>query len=285
MWLPSWARSSMRRGDDCKPNSMAAGAGLVMTCTGSAKRFAPASDCSPTRQKHRLNSVFAADNHAALLVCWQFYQDTIAAYAAHPRKGKKLMGRLIDTLASTIPNELKELRSLRTTFQRRRADILAYFDHPGTSNGPTEAINGRLEHLRGIALGFRNRGNYLIRSLLHAGGLAASSTALFMKSLYSVRKHRIGTIAEVHYRDSVAKSRADNPLSKPSKADSGLVGHTYFLPSPAQSVLRAVTFRRKRSTVIGDNSCHCPDSRTSMPRSAYEWFQTRFRFAIATGNE
>ena len=31
-----------------------------------------------------------------------------------------------------------------------------YFDRPGTSNGPTEAINGRLEHLRGTALGFRN---------------------------------------------------------------------------------------------------------------------------------
>src|SRR5699024_8115911 len=100
------------------------------------------------KQKHPLNTVFAADNHAALLVCWQFYQDTIAAYAAHPRKGKELMGRLIDTLASTIPDELNELCSLRTTFQRRRADILAYFDHPGTSNGPTEAINGRLEHLR-----------------------------------------------------------------------------------------------------------------------------------------
>jgi len=26
---------------------------------------------------------------------------------------------------------------------------LAYFDRPGTSNGPTEAINGRLENLRG----------------------------------------------------------------------------------------------------------------------------------------
>ena len=121
----------------------------------------------------RLNSVFGADNHAALLECWQFYQDTIAAYAAHPRKGKDLMSRLIDTLASTIPHELNELRSLRTTFQRRRADILAYFDHPGTSSGPTEAINGRLEHLRDIALGFRNRGNYLIRSLLHAGGMPA----------------------------------------------------------------------------------------------------------------
>src|SRR5699024_12773553 len=53
------------------------------------------------------------------------------------------------------------------------ADNLAFFDHLGTSNGPAEVINGRLEHLRGIALGFRNRGNYLICSLLHAGELAA----------------------------------------------------------------------------------------------------------------
>jgi len=37
----------------------------------------------------------------------------------------------------------------------RAVDVLAYFDRPGTSNGATEAINGRLEHLRGSALGFR----------------------------------------------------------------------------------------------------------------------------------
>ena len=41
--------------------------------------------------------------------------------------------------------------------------MLAYFDRPGTSNGPTEAINGRLEHLRGSALGFRNLTNYIAR--------------------------------------------------------------------------------------------------------------------------
>ena len=35
---------------------------------------------------------------------------------------------------------------------KRAADVLAYFDRPGTSNGPTEAINGRLEHLRGSFL-------------------------------------------------------------------------------------------------------------------------------------
>jgi transposase len=39
--------------------------------------------------------------------------------------------------------------------------VLAYFDRPRTSNGPTEAINGRLEHLRGSALGFRNLTNYI----------------------------------------------------------------------------------------------------------------------------
>ncbi|NMX04550.1 transposase, partial [Mobiluncus mulieris] len=44
------------------------------------------------------------------------------------------------------------------------------FDHPHSSNGPTEAINGRLEHLRGTALGFRNLINYRIRCLLETGG-------------------------------------------------------------------------------------------------------------------
>ncbi|WP_371440937.1 transposase, partial [Corynebacterium sp. HMSC28B08] len=36
-----------------------------------------------------------------------------------------------------------------------RGCVLAYFDI-GASNGPVEAINGRLEHLRGTALGLRN---------------------------------------------------------------------------------------------------------------------------------
>jgi len=65
---------------------------------------------------------------------------------------------------------LTELRRLGRTLTHRAADVLAYFDRPGTSNGPTEAINGRLEHLRGSALGFRNLTNYIARSLLESGG-------------------------------------------------------------------------------------------------------------------
>lgn len=51
-----------------------------------------------------------------------------------------------------------------------RLDVLAFFDRPGTSNGPTEAINGRVEHLRGSAFGVGNLTNYITGSLLEAGG-------------------------------------------------------------------------------------------------------------------
>jgi len=80
------------------------------------------------------------------------------------------MFRLISSLSHGVPSPLVELITLGRTLKRRAADVLAYFDRPGTSNGPTEAINGRLEHLRGSALGFRNLTNYIARSLLETGG-------------------------------------------------------------------------------------------------------------------
>jgi transposase len=80
------------------------------------------------------------------------------------------MQAVIAALSHGVPAALTELRKLGQTLNRRATDVLAYFDRPGTSNGPTEAINGRLEHLRGSALGFRNLTNYIARSLLETGG-------------------------------------------------------------------------------------------------------------------
>ena len=109
--------------------------------------------------------------HPCLAVTWESYQNIIDAYQhPEPAAGKKLMATVIDTLATGVPAALPELRTLGRTLQRRRADVLAYFDHPGTSNGPTEAINGLLEHLRGTARGFRNLTHYIARCLLDAGG-------------------------------------------------------------------------------------------------------------------
>ena len=80
------------------------------------------------------------------------------------------MVQVIDSLSHGVPKPLTELITLGRTLTKRAVDVLAYFDRPGASNGPTEAINGRLEHLRGSALGFRNLTNYIARCLLEAGG-------------------------------------------------------------------------------------------------------------------
>lgn len=69
-----------------------------------------------------------------------------------------------------VPHQLSELASLGRTLKRRSGDMLAYFDRESTSYGPTAAINGRLEHPRGSALGLKNRANYIARPLLDADG-------------------------------------------------------------------------------------------------------------------
>jgi transposase len=125
-----------------------------------------------TRQRTRLEAVFAAEEHTPVEVTWLVYQQIITAYAhPDPREGKTLLARVIDSLRTAVPAGLDELATLGRTLQRRREDVLAYFTHRA-SNGPTEAINGRLEALRRNALGFRNLINYRIRSLLHCGALA-----------------------------------------------------------------------------------------------------------------
>ena len=106
-------------------------------------------------QARRLEALFADERHAAVQAAWGVYQRLIQAYRTEEAGlGKYLMQRLIDSLRQTIPDGLEEIQTLARTLTERASDILAYFDRPRTSNGPTEAINGRLEHLRGIALGF-----------------------------------------------------------------------------------------------------------------------------------
>ena len=70
-----------------------------------------------------------------------------------------------------VPSRLTEFIALGRTLKRRAGDILVYFDHPHTSNGPTEAINGRVEHLGGSALGVRNLTHYITRPFLETSGL------------------------------------------------------------------------------------------------------------------
>ncbi|HEY0948655.1 ISL3 family transposase [Nocardioides sp.] len=128
-------------------------------------------DLLTDKQTSRLQNLFDREEHVEVEATWGIYQRMIAAYREPDRtRGRELMAAVIESVSSGVPAALTELITLGRTLKKRAADVLAYFDRPGTSNGPTEAINGRLEHLRGSALGFRNLTNYIARCLLEAGG-------------------------------------------------------------------------------------------------------------------
>ena len=131
----------------------------------------PAPTCSPTSSSSGSTHCSPIDDHVQVEATWGIYQRMIAAYREPDRaRGRQLMVNADRLAQPRRAGALTEVITLGRTLNKRAADVLAYFDRPGTSNGPTEAINGRLEHLRGSALGFRNLTNYIARSLLETGG-------------------------------------------------------------------------------------------------------------------
>ncbi len=128
-------------------------------------------DLLTDRQRERLIALFANPDHVEVEATWGILQRMIIAYRDPDRAADRAaMAAVIEIPRQGVPTALVELRRLGRTLNQRAGDVPAYFDRPGTSNGPTEALNGRLEHLRGSALGFRNLTNYIARCLLEAGG-------------------------------------------------------------------------------------------------------------------
>lgn len=106
-----------------------------------------------------------------------------------PALPKRLMQELITAISRGVPTALREVITLGRTLKKRASDILAYFDYPRTSNGPTEALNAPLEHLRGSALGFRNHTNYITRSLFETGDFKPQLHPQMGRALLLARRH------------------------------------------------------------------------------------------------
>jgi transposase len=60
--------------------------------------------------------------------------------------------------------------TLGRTLKKRAVDVPTYFDRPGTSDGPTEAITAAWNTCAAAHSNFRNLTNYIARSLLETGG-------------------------------------------------------------------------------------------------------------------
>jgi transposase len=101
-------------------------------------------------------------------VTWQCYQQLRSIYHARsPAEGRRLAERVIASLPIC---PIGEVARLGRTLRAWRAQVLAYFDTGGVSNGGTEAINLIIEKTRRLAHGFRTFAHYRLRILLAASG-------------------------------------------------------------------------------------------------------------------
>ena len=95
----------------------------------------------------------------------------ITAYRDPGRtRGRAPTDKLTESPSHGVPAAPNEPITPGPTLKQRGDDVPAYSGRPGTSNEPTEAINRRLQHLRGPAPGSRNPTNYIARSLPESGG-------------------------------------------------------------------------------------------------------------------
>ena len=121
------------------------------------------------RQLARLDTALTAgDPGWELTVAWQCYQRLRSIYhAPTPAAGRRIAEQVIASLP-TCP--IREVARLGRTLRAWRAQVLAYFDTAGVSNGGTEAINLIIEKTRRLAHGFRTFAHYRLRILLAASG-------------------------------------------------------------------------------------------------------------------
>jgi transposase len=94
-------------------------------------------DLLTDKQRTRLSELFAVDAHVEVEATWGIYQRMITAYREPDRtKGRELMEQVIASVATGVPKPLVEIITLGKTLTKRAVDVLAYFERPGTSNGP-----------------------------------------------------------------------------------------------------------------------------------------------------
>ena len=121
------------------------------------------------RQQTKISTCLdAGDPTGEVDLAWQCHQQLRSIYYhAVPAKGRQIAIKVLDSF-HTCP--IPEVARLGRTLRAWKAQILAYFDTHGVSNGGTEAINLIIEKVRRLAHGFKDFDHYRLRILLAADG-------------------------------------------------------------------------------------------------------------------
>jgi transposase len=122
------------------------------------------------RQQARLAAgLDAGDPHSEVELAWRCYQRLRTVYTGpQPAAARRALAEKVIATFASCP--VPEVARLGRTLRAWRAQILAYFDTHGLSNGGTEAINLLIEKARRLAHGYRSFTNYRLRMLLAASG-------------------------------------------------------------------------------------------------------------------
>jgi transposase len=121
-----------------------------------------------TKARARLDTgLIAGDPTGETTLAWTVAQDLMALYQlTDPEQAHTRATELITNLRSC---PIPEIAKLGRTLHAWRGELLAHFNHPDVSNGPTENLNLKIKNTKRIARGYRNFTHYRLRLLLNHG--------------------------------------------------------------------------------------------------------------------
>jgi transposase len=109
----------------------------------------------------------AGDPGGEVTIAWTIAQQVMALYQLDDPAQARARAAELMTALRTCP--IPELARLGRTLHIWRDELVAHFDHPSVSNGPTENLNLKIKNTKRIARGYRNFGHYRLRLLLNHG--------------------------------------------------------------------------------------------------------------------
>ena len=117
-----------------------------------------ADNLTPRGWQRLLAGLEAGDVDAQIARTWIAAQDLRLIYRSKTREDAAR--RFHRWLEHCADSDVPELHRLARTLDSWRAELLAYFDTGGVSNGPTEAANLLIKKIKRVGHGFRNADNY-----------------------------------------------------------------------------------------------------------------------------
>jgi transposase len=128
-----------------------------------------------TKARARLDTgLIAGDPIGETTLAWTVAQDLMTLYQiTDPDQGRTRASELITNLRDC---PIPEIAKLGRTLHAWRTELLAHFDHPDVSNGPTENLNLKIKNTKRIARGYRNFTHYRLRLLLNHGRIHEDHT-------------------------------------------------------------------------------------------------------------